>query len=31
MPLEITLFIAAITLIACAVIGGLAWMCRHTQ
>jgi hypothetical protein len=23
-------FIAAIILIACAIIGGLAWVCRHT-
>jgi hypothetical protein len=31
MLLETTAFIAAIILIACAIIGGLAWVRRHTR
>ena len=31
MPLEDTAFVAAIILIACAIIGGLAWVCRQTR
>jgi hypothetical protein len=31
MPLESTLFLAAIILVACAVVGGLAWVCRYTH
>jgi hypothetical protein len=31
MLFETTVFIAAIILIACAIIGGLAWVCWHTR
>jgi hypothetical protein len=31
MPFETTAFIAAIILIACVIIGGLAWVCRHSR
>jgi hypothetical protein len=31
MPSESTVFIAAIILIACALVSGLAWVCRYTH